>query len=92
MSCRERVRGGHVELDDRLGVEQEPLDRLRLGVHGAQGARPEVLGVREAQRGVVAEDDEPRDRLGVGVVLDIVEARRGRGRGPAPTRAAARPA
>ena len=44
------------------------------GLQGGERAAAEVLGVGEAQRGVVAVDEQSGDGLGVGVVVDVVHA------------------
>ena len=86
----ERVRRGDVELHDRFGVEQEPVDRRLLGVDRLQRPGPEVLGVREAQRGVVAEHEQPRDLAARWGSRRCRAVPRRRERSRAPTRAAGR--
>ena len=44
----------------------------RRRVDGGEGPAREVLGVGEEQRRVVAVDEQPRHRRGVGVVVDVV--------------------
>ena len=55
----EHVSSGQVDLDVGFHVEQHPLHRMCGFVYGLEHAHPEVLGVREAERRVVAVDDEP---------------------------------
>ena len=68
----DRVECGQVDLDVGLGVEDEPLHRIRVGVDGRDGATAEVLGIGEEQRCVVAVDQQAGFQLRVRVILDVV--------------------
>ena len=56
----ERVDGGDVDHDVRLCVQQEPFDRCTEPTDRLQRAPLEVVGVDEAQRRVVAVDEQAR--------------------------------
>ena len=80
------VGGGDVDFDVGFDVEDEPSHGVLgaggvLLVHREQGAPAHVGDVGEEQRGVVAVDDEARQGLGVGVVVDVVHP--GQSRHPA---------
>ena len=72
MEFAEHVAGGEVHLHTGLHVEDHPFHGRVLPVDGRQDLGPEVLGVGEAERSVVAVHDEAGFGDGLGVILHVV--------------------
>ena len=65
---------GEVHLDVGLDIEHEPADGARLLVYGCERTVPEVCGVGEEQRRVVAVHHQPGNRPGARVVIHVMHA------------------